>query len=309
MPWFNVDDGFAFHRKAVRAGNAAIGLWTRAGSWCAGELTDGFVPDHMIRAMRGTAIQTQRLVDAGLWVRDDVRGGFQFHEWSESGRNPTRKEVERRREEAAKRKQKSRGNQHGKSEKSQVGESGHSVTDAGVTAGVTGGRHAPTPLHSTPITEEKTSSSSPRRPEPPREDVDELCRRLLGKVQANGGRASITQAWRKEARLLLDADERPLEQALRLIDWATDHPFWKANILSMPTFRRQYTQLLLKARAEHQQGTPASAATAAGSTGSKRVDKAMGFLAPNDPLRARLASHKPVLLSGEQYEIEGGRSA
>ena len=33
MPWFNVDDGFAFHRKAVRAGNAAIGLWTRAGSW------------------------------------------------------------------------------------------------------------------------------------------------------------------------------------------------------------------------------------------------------------------------------------
>lgn len=194
MPWFNVDDGFAFHRKAVRAGNAAIGLWTRAGSWCAGELTDGFVPDHMIRAMRGTAIQTQRLVDAGLWVRDDVRGGFQFHEWSESGRNPTRKEVEKRREEAAKRKQKSRGNQHGKSENSQVGESGHGVTDAGVTGGVTGGRRAPTPLPSPP--------SSPNGEEQtPARGADDDFDRFWAVFPRRTGKGAARTAWAKARKL------------------------------------------------------------------------------------------------------------
>jgi 5-methylcytosine-specific restriction endonuclease McrA len=80
MPWFNVDDGFAFHRKAVKAGNSAIGLWTRAGSLCAQQLTDGFVPAEMVKVL-GTAAQARKLVAAGLWV--EVEGGFQFHEWTE----------------------------------------------------------------------------------------------------------------------------------------------------------------------------------------------------------------------------------
>lgn len=92
MPWFNVDDGFAFHRKAVMAGNSAIGMWVRAGSWCARELTDGFVPDHMVRTM-GTPAQAKRLVACGLWHRDDERGGYQFHEYSDDGRNMTREQV------------------------------------------------------------------------------------------------------------------------------------------------------------------------------------------------------------------------
>lgn len=248
MPWFNVDDKFAFHRKAVQAGNAAIGLWTRAGSWCAGELTDGFVPDHMIRAMRGTTIQTQRLVDSGLWLRDDARGGFQFHEWSEDGRNPTRKEVIKRREDAANRKRKSRENEHGKSEKSKVEESGHSVTDAGVTGGVTGGLQPPTPLPSPPSPEGREE----QRLSPPRADVEQLCTRLHQKVTANGVKATINEKWRADARLLLDRDSRPLDQALKLIDWSTSHHFWHRNILSMSKFRQRYDRLLLDARAEHQ---------------------------------------------------------
>jgi hypothetical protein len=86
MPWFNVDDGFAFHRKTVRVGNAAIGLWVRAGSWCAKELTDGFVPDHMVATM-GTPTQAAKLIAAGLWLKVD--GGYQFHEWAERNRSKT----------------------------------------------------------------------------------------------------------------------------------------------------------------------------------------------------------------------------
>ena len=88
MPWFNVDDGFAFHRKVVAAGNAAIGLWARAGAWSAGELTEGFIPDHMVSTM-GTLAQARKLVTVGLWTT--VEGGYQFHEWSDDGRNPTPK--------------------------------------------------------------------------------------------------------------------------------------------------------------------------------------------------------------------------
>lgn len=288
MPWFNVDDGFAFHRKAVRAGNAAIGLWTRAGSWCAGELTDGFVPDHMIRAMRGTAIQTQRLVDAGLWVRDDVRGGFQFHEWSESGRNPTRKEVEKRREEAAKRKQKSRGNQHGKSENSQVGESGHSVTDAGVTGGVTGGRRAPTPLPSPPITTNPPSEGAPRK--------RSAGSRQGTRIPSDFAVTREMAEWAQQRRP--DVDGRM--ETERFVNHWTAKTGKDATKLDWNATWRNW---ILGAKATPNYRTPGPT----GGTGSKRVDKALGFLAANDPLRETFG-----LFGADPSElrvIEGGKTA
>jgi hypothetical protein len=157
MPWFNVDDGFAFHRKTVRAGNAAAGLWVRAGSWCAKELTDGFVPDHMVPTM-GTAKQAERLVEAGLWVRDDVRGGFQFHQYADDGRNFTREVVLKKREQAAEKKRKQREGNGQKSDKPQVGESRPEGTSGGVPEGVPGGVNVPPPLPSPP--------SSPNGEEP-----------------------------------------------------------------------------------------------------------------------------------------------
>ena len=95
MPWFKVDDNLAFHAKAVAAGNPAMGLWVRAGSWSAQQLTDGFVPDHMFPAL-GTLAQAKRLVEVRLWHRED--GGYRFHEWNRDGRQPTRQDVEKRRE-------------------------------------------------------------------------------------------------------------------------------------------------------------------------------------------------------------------
>ncbi|MBF6515562.1 hypothetical protein IU421_14915 [Nocardia cyriacigeorgica] len=80
MPWFRIDDQMAFHAKVVAAGNAAIGLWARAGSWSASALTDGFIPKHMIAPL-GTIAQAKRLVKVGLW--SEVEGGFQFHQWAE----------------------------------------------------------------------------------------------------------------------------------------------------------------------------------------------------------------------------------
>jgi hypothetical protein len=92
VTWFRVDDTFAFHPKVVAAGNEAIGVWVRAGSYASQQLTDGFVPDDIAALMGGRhASQTaQRLTSAGLWV--PCQGGFTFHDWED--RNPTRAEVE-----------------------------------------------------------------------------------------------------------------------------------------------------------------------------------------------------------------------
>jgi hypothetical protein len=105
VTWFKVDDGLAFHAKVVQAGNPAMGLWVRAGSWCAQQLTDGFVPDHIVATL-GSRAQAKRLVEVGLWHREGA--GYRFHQWDEDGRQPTRAVVEKERAEARERMRKAR---------------------------------------------------------------------------------------------------------------------------------------------------------------------------------------------------------
>lgn len=103
MPWFKVDDTLAFHHKTMRAGNAAMGLWVRAGSWSMQTLSDGFIPDELIGQL-GTRSQASRLVDVGLW--DRLPTGYGFHEWEQ--RQPTRDRVESDRAAWAERQRKAR---------------------------------------------------------------------------------------------------------------------------------------------------------------------------------------------------------
>lgn len=88
MPWFRVDDNLAFHSKTIAAGNGAMGLWVRAGSWSMQQLTDGKIPLHVARSM-GTKAEANRLVSAGLWRESE--GGYEFHQWH--GRQPSAEDV------------------------------------------------------------------------------------------------------------------------------------------------------------------------------------------------------------------------
>lgn len=106
MTWFKVDDNFATHQKTVAAGNTAIGLWVRAGSWSSANLTDGFIPTHMISILGGRRADARKLVEVGLWV--EVDGGYLFHQWNEDGRQPTRSAIEQRRAEDRQRKAEAR---------------------------------------------------------------------------------------------------------------------------------------------------------------------------------------------------------
>jgi hypothetical protein len=156
MTWFKVDDNLAFHRKVVAAGNAAMGLWVRAGSWSAQHLTDGFVPEHMV-GLLGTSSQARRLIKAGLWA--EVAGGCQFHQWNEKGRQPTSQSVLADREKSAARQAKWRA---AKSEDPQVSDAGDGVTDALVTPFVTGGV-TPAPTRPDPNTPPNGGVAAPPR--------------------------------------------------------------------------------------------------------------------------------------------------
>jgi hypothetical protein len=94
-------------------------------------------------------------------------------------------------------------------------------------------------------------SRSRDTPAPPRDDVERLCAHLADRVTANGSKPPvIDKRWRDSARRMIDIDGRAEDKAHLLIDWSQQDDFWHRNILSMPTFRRQYDKLRLAAIAE-----------------------------------------------------------
>jgi hypothetical protein len=90
MTWFKVDDSFYDHPKVFDAPDCAVALWTRAGTWSARNLTDGFVPSGMpARLCDDPDRAVRELVRRGLWSR--TKDGFRFHDWSHY--QPTREEA------------------------------------------------------------------------------------------------------------------------------------------------------------------------------------------------------------------------
>lgn len=103
MAWFKIDDKLHDHPKVRKLRGhklAALGLWTACGSWSADTLSDGFVPAEIVQRFDPDEGLAKRLVEVGLWNEDehDDEVGYRFHQWTDH--QPTKAEVERRREEA-----------------------------------------------------------------------------------------------------------------------------------------------------------------------------------------------------------------
>jgi hypothetical protein len=82
-----------------------------------------------------------------------------------------------------------------------------------------------------------------------------LCRRLAELMLANDPKAKVepeSKRWLDAARLLVDSDGRHFEEALAVLEWSQQDEFWRTNVLSMPTFRKQYPRLRMRWRAERQ---------------------------------------------------------
>jgi hypothetical protein len=121
--WFKVDDAFWSHPKVIKAGNAAIGLWLRCGTYSNQHMTDGFISVAVARQL-GSAGLAARLVDAGLWTTVSEPCGYLMHDFADY--QPTRATVLMRRESNAERQRTFR-------EKHQVTESSNGVTNSAPT--------------------------------------------------------------------------------------------------------------------------------------------------------------------------------
>lgn len=142
------------HAKALRAGNAALGLWLRCGSYAAQHLTDGFIP-HEVAALYGPASQRKKLVEVGMW--DVAPSGYQMHDFGEY--NPTSEQVRAERWASAERQR--RGRQKAAAERAT-----HRDGDP-----PGGDRHGVT---ADEVTDDSHQASRVSRPDPTRPDLQVL---------------------------------------------------------------------------------------------------------------------------------------
>ena len=113
MPWFKADDTLWGHPKWTATTLAARGLWITAGSWCASQLQDGDVPEHMLGLLGGRRKEADELVRLGLW--DRTEHGWRFHDWDDY--QPTRAEtLDKRRAEREKKRRQRRNKDTGRYE-------------------------------------------------------------------------------------------------------------------------------------------------------------------------------------------------
>ncbi|GIH07384.1 hypothetical protein Rhe02_54510 [Rhizocola hellebori] len=109
--------------------------------------------------------------------------------------------------------------------------------------------HSSSENATTTKTKRRRRAKSKPKPPPDRPDVERICTHLADRVEANGSlRPTVTAKWRESARLLLDRDGRTEDQVMKAIDWCQANDFWRANVKSMPTLRKQYDTLRLHAK-------------------------------------------------------------
>lgn len=196
MPWFKVDDNFHSHPKARRAGLAAMGLWSLAGSHCMDYLTDGIVERWFVESWPDGIELAARLVTAGLW--DEHLDGWAFHDWEKY--QPTRERVLAEREATKERVEKHRAKR-----------ASNAVTNGG-------GTTPPSPVPSPDFysTTKSQSSSSRARVSTDPIPISPMTKRLAGQKGIANLR-SIVDAIGRHTGLTVTAD-----QAFQVSSWLLD---------------------------------------------------------------------------------------
>ena len=222
----------------LRAGERAELLFVRTLAFLADSSSDGFVTEMQMLKVVGLGLaKVQSRVDSlqseGLLI--SIPGGFEVRSWSKW--NKTAEEIGKYR----KRDRERHASKSGPVEANSARNPDGMVTDSVP--------HYKS-LHST--TNQITVNVAENRA-----DVSQMCEHLADCIAGNGSlRPEVSKAWTTEARLLIDKDKRDFIAAMRLISWCQSDGFWKANILSMPTFRKKYDQLRLAANAQREARKP-----------------------------------------------------
>lgn len=210
MPWFNVDDGFHCHPKVLAAGNAAMGMWARLGSYCAKYATNGIVPAAIVKAY-GTPGERGRLLDVG-WLKPHP-DGFEMHDYLDYNR--TSDQIAAERAKAAKRKAEQRDRERDR----------HGVTPP-VTDHVTNGvSHSPQakPSQAKPTVESSITAAAALHGAP----AAAAAIRMLIEHKIAAGEANKPTAFRQKMPPVLLAEHTPA-----LADYLDEHPDAEARELA-----------------------------------------------------------------------------
>jgi hypothetical protein len=220
--------------KIVVVSDRAFRLWFNACCYCNRNLTDGRVPAALIQGLSVTATKRTvgELLNASLLERLDG-DTFLVHDYLDH--NPSRADVEEERRRSRERTAKWR--------------SGQDVTrHQRITNGI---RDA----HVTIADKEESRTTEIDRAT---EKTLLVCDSLAAQILDRDPQASVAprnDRWLREARLLLERDQRDPELVMQVLAWLKTDTFWSTVILSTPKLREKFTQLVAKMRAAEGNGT------------------------------------------------------
>lgn len=233
--YITLHDGMPENKKirplTDKAFRTIIELWC----WCSRERNDGKIDARALKTF-GTPRARSELISLGLI--EELDDGYLVHDYLEHQRSRAQiEELSRIRSEVGK-----RGGRPAKPKQDET--KLDSKSEAKITH-----RH-----RQIQIQEDFPNGKPLETSDEVRRDVMAICQLLQSCLIANGvNTPTITKAWQTSARLMLDVDGRDPEKTANLIRWAAADSFWRANILSMPTFRKQYDKLRLSAQREFEQ--------------------------------------------------------
>jgi len=241
--WAKFDDQFTDHPKVVAAGPMAELLAVRAVIHCARYETDGHVQaaqlPRLALGITSPKKQVAALVKCGLWEEDADGNGWWVHDFLDY--HPSAEQKEQEREQARERMANVRKKK------------GRSSDD--VRPNTDRSSDYPDPSRTPP--QDQELSSAVADPEVSQEARD-LTRQFALAVKANGfpvpadGQKNRVK-WLEDMDRLLrlgapggDPQPQDAREVAKVIAFATEDDFWKANVRSPAKFREQFPTLRLR---------------------------------------------------------------
>ena len=246
----------------IAAGPDAELLYIRMISWCAMHPeTDGVIPSEVALYRLGFADAFNRLNDLEdndlITVDDNTVTIISWTKWNGSWSDITASDDARK---ASARERKARQRAR-KASKRNGTETAPTAPSEPTPAPADSDEPATTPLDATVIDPEPDFEAveAVEAVEPDtakineRPDIDAICDHMADSVAARTGRRPrITKRWRDAARLMIDRDQRPVDQIHAAIEWVAQSDFWAANILGIPKLRDKWDTIYLQAKRDRQ---------------------------------------------------------
>ncbi|MFC8983874.1 hypothetical protein [Streptomyces sp. NPDC057115] len=286
--YVKVHDGLPDHPKIIEAGGEAGWLYICGLAYASRQLTDGVLPKRLVRRLTDGSnpeANASALVRVGLWHDGEHAcpkcpqagpDSYVIHDYLDHQRSASEVADLRAKRAAA-------GQRGGKrSGESRRAAAKPEANGEALASGLVKQTRSKTEPETETETEEeqKTSRTSAKSSDdPPREDVEQVCKHLATVIE-NGGdkRPRITAKWRTDMRRLFDIDGITPDQAITAIDWAHANDFWQAHILSPAKLREKYPTLRRQAAAERAKRAPQGPQTAPHDTNTMTAEEKKNVL-------------------------------